>query len=98
MSSEIDEVMKRLQSHKGVQTIVIMNTDGIPIRTVPAMESKDAVLYPALLSNLLDQAKGMIKTLDPTNDFQTMRIRSQKNEILIFPEKEYTLVVVQSAD
>ena len=31
------------------------------------------------------------------NDFSTMRIRSNKNELLIFPEKEYTLYVVQSA-
>ena len=39
----------------------------------------------------------MIKALDNTNDFATMRIRSQKNELLIFPEKEYTLYVVQNA-
>ena len=97
MASEIDETMKRLMAHKGVQAIVIINSDGIPIRTVPAMEPKDAVLYPALLAQLQDQAKDMIKKLDVTNDFQTMRIRSHKNEILIYPEKEYTLIVVQSS-
>jgi len=97
MASEIEDTMKRLTAHKGVQSVVVMNSDGIPIRTVPAMEAKDAVLYPALLSGLVDQAKNMIKSLDPTNEFQTMRIRSNKNEILVYPEKEYTLVVVQSA-
>lgn len=31
--SEVEETLKRLQSHKGVQGIVIVNSDGIPIRT-----------------------------------------------------------------
>ena len=97
MASEIEDVMKRLSAHQGVETIVVMNSDGIPIRTAPAMEPKDAVLYPALLSLLIEQAQKMIKTLDVTNEFQTMRIRSHKNEILVYPEKEYTLVVVQKA-
>ena len=43
------------------------------------------------------QAKLMIKALDGTNDFSSMRLRSQKNEILVYPEKEYTLFVVQTA-
>lgn len=97
MTSEIEETMKRLTSHQGVQSIVIMNNEGVPIRTVPAMESKDSVLYPALLLPLIDQARGIIKSLDPTNDYQNMRIRSKKNEILIYPEKDYSLVVVQAA-
>lgn len=89
--------MKRLMSHKGVQAAVLMNSEGIPIRTAPAMESKDSVLYPALLAPLMEKTKTMVKMLDPTNEFQTLRIRSVKNEILVYPEKEYTLVVVQSA-
>ena len=39
----------------------------------------------------------MIKVLDGQNDFTGLRIRSQKNEILVMPEREYTLFVVQKA-
>ena len=39
----------------------------------------------------------MIKDIDPTNDFSSMRIRAKKNEIIIYPEKEYLLVVIQTA-
>lgn len=43
------------------------------------------------------QARKMIKEIDPTNDFSSMRIRAKKNEIIIYPEKEYLLVVIQTA-
>ena len=44
MSSEIDETIKRLMAHKGILSVVIMNHEGIPIRTSPAaMEHFDAV-------------------------------------------------------
>jgi len=89
--------MKRLTSHKGVQTVVIYNQDCIPIRTVPVLEAKERDQYPGLIQPIVEKAKKMIKSLDSTNEFQTVRIRSQKNEILVFPEKDYTLVVVQSA-
>ena len=95
--SEIDETMKRLTSHEGVQTVVIYNNDGIPIRTAPALENKESMAYPGLFQPLVDKAKKMVKQLDPTNEFNTIRIRSQKNEILVYPEKDYTLVVVQAA-
>ena len=39
----------------------------------------------------------MIKYLDNTNDFVNMRIHSKKNEILVFPDKDYTLIVVQAS-
>ena len=97
MSSEIEETIKRLTAHKGVQAVILFNSEEIPIRTAPVMESKDAVLYPALLGALVEKAKILIKQLDQTNEFQTMRIRSLKNEILVYPEKEYTMVVVQAA-
>ena len=44
MASEVEECIKRLVAHKGVQQVVIVNYEGIPIRTYPAaMEHMDAV-------------------------------------------------------
>lgn len=31
--SEVEETLKRINSHKGVQGIVIINSDGVPIRS-----------------------------------------------------------------
>ncbi len=96
MSGEIEETMKRLVAHKGVQMAVIVNSDGIPIRTSPAtMEHTVAVTFPAVLLPVVQKARQMIKALDSTNDFSAIRMRSDKNEIIVYPEKEYTLFVVQ---
>ena len=97
-SNEVDEALKRLTSHKGVVAAVIVNSDGIPIRTVPpTMETKDATIYPGVLMPVIYKAKQMIKALDPSNDFASMRLRSNKTELLVYPEREYTLFVVQNA-
>ena len=46
---------------------------------------------------LSSQARKLIKELDPTNDFTHLRIRSKKSELLVYPEKDYFLVVQQSS-
>lgn len=43
------------------------------------------------------QVKAMVKSFDTSNDFTSLRLRTKKNEILVSPEKEYTMVVVQKA-
>ena len=43
------------------------------------------------------QTKKFIKDLDNQNEFTHMRIRTKKNETLVYPEKDYLLVVMQSA-
>ena len=43
------------------------------------------------------QTKKMIKDLDNTNEFTHVRIRSEKNETLVYPEKDYLLIVTQDS-
>ena len=43
------------------------------------------------------QTKKFIKELDTGNEFTHMRIRTKKNETLVYPEKDYLLVVTQDA-
>lgn len=96
--SEVEETIKRLTAYKGVEKVVVINSEGIPIRTFPTtMEHMHAVQFPALLQPLHTKARQMIKYLDNTNDFVNMRIHSKKNEILVFPDKDYTLIVVQAS-
>jgi dynein light chain roadblock-type len=42
MSTEIEDTLKRLQSHKGVKGVLIMNSEGIPIRSnLPQEETEN---------------------------------------------------------
>ena len=95
-TSEIEETMKRIQAHKGVIAVVIVNNEGIPIRFSANMEPKEAVQYSANLTQLITKARAAVRELDSQNDLTFMRVRSKKHEILVAPEKEYLLIVVQN--
>jgi len=93
MSTEIEETLKRLQSHKGVKGVLIMNSDGVTIRSnLPADETEN---YATLVSQLAMKAAGVVRTLDDSDELAFLRIRSKKHEIMIAPDKDYVLVVIQ---
>ena len=94
MSSEVEETLKRIQSHKGVKGVLIMSNEGIPIRS--NMSDADTENYAALVSQLAFKASGVVRTLDDTDELTFLRVRSKKHEIMIAPDKDYCLVVIQN--
>ncbi|KAG5189309.1 putative flagellar outer dynein arm light chain LC7 [Tribonema minus] len=94
MSSEVEETLKRIQSHRGVKGVLIINQEGIPIRS--NMNQEDTDTYAALISQLNFKANGIIRTLDETDSLTFLRLRSQKHEIMVAPDKDFTLIVVQN--
>lgn len=92
--AEVEETLKRLQSQKGVIGVIIMDSDGRPIRST--MEQNQTLQYANLLQQLTDKSKQVVRELDPSNDLQYLRLRSKKHELLIAPEKDYYLVVVRN--
>ncbi len=121
MSIEVEETIKRIQSHKGVKGVLIMNTEGIPIRSNFSPEDTEnyaslvsqvqylshlfAVRFLFLLSKALLivfflqlalKAAGVVRTLDDSDELAFMRVRSKKHEIMVAPDKDYVLVVVQT--
>jgi len=92
--SEVEETLKRINSHKGVQGIVIANSEGAPIRTT--LDQAVSEQMASQLLGLSSKARSAVRNLDPQNDLTFLRIRSKKHEILVAPEKEFTLIVVQN--
>lgn len=67
--------------------VMVINSDGIPIRTtVP--QAKTAHLV-GLLHGFIIKTKSTIKEMDNQNDLTFIRLRSQKDEILIAPDRGY---------
>mmetsp|Transcript_2489 Transcript_2489/g.9653 ORF Transcript_2489/g.9653 Transcript_2489/m.9653 type:complete len:100 (+) Transcript_2489:74-373(+) len=91
--SEVEETINRIRTHKGVTGIVIVNSEGVPIRST--FESKQTLQYSALISQLATKARSVIRDLDPQNDLTFLRIRSKKHEIMVAPDREYILIVIQ---
>ena len=66
---------------------------GLPIRST--LDSKSTLQYSALITQLTAKARSIVRDLDPMNDLTFLRIRSKKHEIMISPDKEYILIVIQ---
>ncbi|XP_022913766.1 dynein light chain roadblock-type 2 [Onthophagus taurus] len=94
MSNEVEETMKRIQSHKGVIGTVVVNSEGIPIKST--LDNTMTVQYAGLLSSLVDKARSVVRDLDAANDLTFLRIRSKKHEIMVAPDKEFILIVIQN--
>lgn len=103
--------MKRIQSHKGVVGTIVVNSEGnqqeviywffscfhfkgIPIKST--LDNTTTVQYAGLISLLADKARSVVRDLDPSNDLTFLRIRSKKHEIMVAPDKEFILIVVQN--
>ena len=83
--SEVEETLKRINSHKGVQGIVIVNQDCIPIRST--LDEKMSKALATDITQLCGRARSAVRSLDPQNDLTFLRIRSKKYEILVAPDK-----------
>jgi dynein light chain roadblock-type len=82
-NSEVDETVKRIMSHKGIMGVVIVNNDGIPIRST--LDNIVSVQYAGLVTQLVIKSRSMVRDLQADNDLQFLRLRSKKHEILIAP-------------
>lgn len=49
--AEVEQTLKRLQSQKGVQGIIVANTEGIPIKST--MDSPPIAQYDNLMHNFV---------------------------------------------
>uniref|UniRef100_A0A8C9XAD6 Dynein light chain roadblock n=1 Tax=Sander lucioperca TaxID=283035 RepID=A0A8C9XAD6_SANLU len=84
--AEVEETLKRIQSQNGVQGIIIVNTEGIPIKTT--LDNASTVQYAGLIHQLVMKARSTVRDIDPQNDLTFLRVRSKKNEIMIAPDKD----------
>ncbi|ESL09621.1 dynein light chain [Trypanosoma rangeli SC58] len=94
--ADIEELVKRITDHPGVRGLIIVNTDGIPIRHTFQEHSRPlAVQYSALFQSLAMKARSAVIELDNNNDLLFLRVRSKKHEVLVAPDTKYLLIVIQ---
>ncbi|KAJ9454039.1 hypothetical protein DIPPA_13021 [Diplonema papillatum] len=93
----IDEVVRKINKEKGVKGFIIINAEGIPIKdSFDEVEPKMLTIhYAALMTSLVSKARAALRELDTTNELVFLRLRSKKHEILVAPDRDYILVVIQ---
>ncbi|XP_062444852.1 dynein light chain roadblock-type 1 isoform X2 [Rhea pennata] len=85
VKAEVEETLKRIQSQKGVQGIIVVNSEGIPIKST--MDNSTTIQYAGLMHSFIMKARSTVRDIDPQNDLTFLRIRSKKNEIMVAPGK-----------
>lgn len=60
------------------------------------MDNSSTGQYSSLIHQLVMTARSTVRDMDPQNDLTFLRVRSKKNEIMIAPEKDYFLIVIQN--
>ncbi|XP_042749004.1 dynein light chain roadblock-type 1-like, partial [Lagopus leucura] len=85
LQAEVEETLKRIQSQKGVQGLIVVNPGGIPIRS--SMDKTTTIHYVGLLQSFVMRARSIVRDIDPQNDLTFLRIRTKKNEIMVAPGK-----------
>nr|CAH8860155.1 unnamed protein product [Trichobilharzia regenti] len=93
VKSEVEETFKRLLGHKGVVGAIIVSSDGIAVRS--SMDNSTTNHYCGLMQQLIAKSRSAVRDLDPSNDLTFLRIRSVRHEIMVAPDRDYSLIVIQ---
>ncbi|XP_022172477.1 dynein light chain roadblock-type 2-like isoform X1 [Myzus persicae] len=93
MATQIEETLKRIQTSDGVIGFVIVNNAGIPIKS--NMDDAMSVRYAGLVQQLIATSQTAIRKDDATDKLTYLRLRTKHNEIIVIPDKHYTMVVIQ---
>mmetsp|Transcript_20690 Transcript_20690/g.30952 ORF Transcript_20690/g.30952 Transcript_20690/m.30952 type:complete len:105 (-) Transcript_20690:74-388(-) len=96
MSTEVEETMNRITKHPGVQHVIITDKEAKLIYKHSAMSNVDAQTHASNIAQLTTQARSVVRDLDPQNDLSLLRIRSKKHEIMVAPDKDFLLMVIQN--
>jgi dynein light chain roadblock-type len=93
VQSEIEEIIERIKNHKGSERYIILGKGGEVLRSHPVSDESEA--HGERLSKLAKLARGVVRDLDPTDDLNFFRLRTQTKEILIGVHSEYLVIVQQ---
>lgn len=77
-----------------MEGIVICNYDGIALKSTlsPALTAK----YAGLFAQLSVKARSITRTIDADDDLTFLRLRTLRHEVMVAPDKEYLLIVLQN--
>ncbi|XP_055379575.1 dynein light chain roadblock-type 2-like [Condylostylus longicornis] len=95
MAQEAEDILRLIQGSKGVLGSLIVNNEGIPIKT--NLNNALSVQYAGLMQNLVEKTRLIVKELDPSNELSSFRIRTAKHEIIVTPDRDYIFITIQES-
>ena len=96
--AEVEERIGRIKSRPGVRGLLIVDENGKFLRSTMSQSTDTAPkLYAQKVTDLTKKARSVIRDLDPLNDLTFFRVRSKHQEILVAPDKNLFLIVIQDS-
>ncbi|GAX26759.1 dynein light chain roadblock-type [Fistulifera solaris] len=98
---ELQDTVSRLASHKGVQSVLILNREGdilaeSIVNFTPSLNVDEAPKHELAKQShkLLTSARAYLQSLDPNDEVAFLQLRSKNNhEVMIAPHEGYVLAV-----
>ncbi|VDD75534.1 unnamed protein product [Mesocestoides corti] len=88
-NSEINQRIERIQNHTNVQGLILVNTEGNPIRS--NMDNSTSLQYTRHAEELKTMTQHVVRDLDPQDDLLVLRLRTRLNEVIILPGRCSTM-------
>ena len=93
-SAIIEGIFNKINTHKGVEGIILADIDGIPLKST-FKDEEITYFYTTSASMFVKKCRHAAKTLvDEKLTF--IRLRTKLNEIVLSPEDNFILIVVQN--
>ena len=90
----IEETFNKVNTHKGIEGIILSDAEGVPIKSTFNEEEK-TYFYTTSASMFVKKCRNVVKELIE-EDLTFIRIRTKLNEIMIAPENDFIFIVVQN--
>lgn len=94
LRQHVEQILDRIQVQKGVVGLIIVNQDGMPVRST--LDNSSTLQYVNMCKSLCGIARGVVRDTDPTNDLVILRVRTKKHEVIMAPDHGQYLIVIQS--
>lgn len=96
----MDDILKSMQSHIGVVGVIIIDSKSRSIIKTTMEDQNMARKYATLSLNVMEStAKAVGEDLEGEGgDVQILRIKMKRNEVMIAPDGDFILVVIQNSD
>ena len=95
--AEVEERIGRIKQRPGVRGLLIVDDKGKFLRSTMSSGGGDTApkQYAMKVSDLAQKARSVVRDIDPMNELTFFRVRSKKQEILVAPDKNLFLIVIQ---
>ncbi|KAF7248919.1 hypothetical protein EG68_09945 [Paragonimus skrjabini miyazakii] len=95
-NTDIAQQIERIQNHKNVQGLILVNAEGNPVRS--NMDNSTSLQYTRHMDELRSITEHVVRDLDPRDELVVLRIRTKFNEIMVLPEKGCLVVCIQARE